>query len=100
MTNAAYNIMARAVATVGDPDAVLLAGPAAGSGAATLAAHTELWGEPPSDRAAILTAIEDGDLRGRGGGHFPAARKIRAVREAVARSGSRPRCMAMATTAS
>lgn len=87
MTDVAYAAHGRTVLTVGDPDAVLLAGPNADRGAATLAAHRDLWGALPDDRTAILTAIEESDLRGRGGGQFPTARKIRAVREAAARSG-------------
>ena len=90
MTEVAYVAADRTMATAGDPDAVLLAGPPADGGAATLAGHQDLWGALPTDRTAILTAIEESDLLGRGGGQFPAARKIRSVREAVARSGHRP----------
>ncbi|WP_017540786.1 NADH-quinone oxidoreductase subunit NuoF family protein [Nocardiopsis halophila] len=57
-----------------------------------LAAHRALHPEPPRLRADDLVALAGlGDLRGRGGAHFPLARKLAAVLRAVARRGGRTR---------
>jgi NADH:ubiquinone oxidoreductase subunit F (NADH-binding) len=56
----------------------------------SLAEHIDRYGPPQSaDRepAALITEVERSGLTGRGGGAFPAGRKMRAVADASTRSG-------------
>ena len=56
----------------------------------SLAGHIERYGPRPlagSRSAALITEVERAGLTGRGGGAFPAARKMRAVADASLRSG-------------
>ncbi len=78
-------------ATVGEPGGVLLAGPPASSGAESHADHVERLGALPylSGDGVEELAVGSG-LTGRGGGHFPFARKLAAVRRAAERQGRAP----------
>jgi NADH:ubiquinone oxidoreductase subunit F (NADH-binding) len=56
----------------------------------SLADHIGHYGPPPkagSDSAMLITEVERSGLTGRGGGAFPAGRKMRAVADASLRSG-------------
>jgi NADH:ubiquinone oxidoreductase subunit F (NADH-binding) len=58
----------------------------------SLAEHVKRYGQPPlADRhpAALIAEVERSGLTGRGGGAFPAGRKMRAVADASLRSGIR-----------
>ncbi|MGI8921778.1 MAG: NADH-ubiquinone oxidoreductase-F iron-sulfur binding region domain-containing protein [Solirubrobacteraceae bacterium] len=64
---------------------------ARGEGTMTLAEHLQLRGElATSDPHAIVEAIADAGLRGRGGAAFPTAEKMRAVIANRSRVGGRP----------
>ena len=65
----------RPIAALGDAHGVLLAGP---FGAESYAAHLHRLGPLPVP-PDLLETIERADLRGRGGGAFPFARKVRSV---------------------
>jgi NADH:ubiquinone oxidoreductase subunit F (NADH-binding) len=57
----------------------------------TLAEHADRYGPLPLEFArsvAFVAQVESSGLTGRGGGAFPAGRKLRAVAEATARSGA------------
>jgi NADH:ubiquinone oxidoreductase subunit F (NADH-binding) len=62
--------------------------------AADLAGHLRRYGPRPSawqhDPEDLADAVGETGLTGRGGGHFPAARKWQAVREATRRTGVLP----------
>jgi NADH:ubiquinone oxidoreductase subunit F (NADH-binding) len=58
----------------------MLAGPAHSSGPESLADHVDRLGPRPSGSAATISALAESGLGGRGGGHFPAARKWEAVK--------------------
>ncbi len=45
-------------------------------------AHVERWGPAPSTRPALIDEVEQAGLRGRGGGGFPTAIKLRTVARA------------------
>ncbi|MHB8611259.1 MAG: NADH-ubiquinone oxidoreductase-F iron-sulfur binding region domain-containing protein [Candidatus Dormibacteraceae bacterium] len=60
----------------------ILAGPAHSSGPESLAGHVDRLGPRPAGGAATIVALAESGLRGRGGGHFPAARKWEAVKHA------------------
>jgi NADH:ubiquinone oxidoreductase subunit F (NADH-binding) len=64
-----------AFAELGDPHGVLLAGP---FGCESYAAHLHRLGALTLV-GDVLARVEDADLRGRGGGGFPFARKLRSV---------------------
>lgn len=59
----------------------LFSGPAAGRGPEWLAGHTARLGPCPAGGPQVISELEAGGLRGRGGARFPAARKWRAVSE-------------------
>jgi NADH:ubiquinone oxidoreductase subunit F (NADH-binding) len=61
----------------------LLSGPALHSGAESLADHTCRLGPLPTAAMPLVSEIERGDLRGRGGAGFPVATKWRAVASRV-----------------
>jgi NADH:ubiquinone oxidoreductase subunit F (NADH-binding) len=69
-----------------DPPAVvqprLLSGPPAISGAESIASHVDRLGERPLGGHWLIDVLEAADLRGRGGGAFPAGRKWRSVHDA------------------
>ena len=57
----------------------------------TLAEHGQLYGPLPAASAgpgALIAEVERSGLTGRGGGAFPAGRKLRAVAEASLQSGA------------
>jgi NADH:ubiquinone oxidoreductase subunit F (NADH-binding) len=64
--------------------------PAGSPGALPPTAHLDThlgdFGERPRGGDALLEALEGLELTGRGGGHFPAARKWRSVRDGVRRT--------------
>ncbi len=64
------------VAPVGGTTARLLAGPPGQSGAESLESHLGRLGHLQLDGGIISAAIRDSGLTGRGGGSFPAARKL------------------------
>jgi NADH:ubiquinone oxidoreductase subunit F (NADH-binding) len=66
------------VTTVAAPMGCLLAGAAIDS-TETLQGHLARFGLPPADPWRMVAALEQAELRGRGGAGFPAARKWRAV---------------------
>jgi NADH:ubiquinone oxidoreductase subunit F (NADH-binding) len=53
---------------------------------AHLDAHLAEYGQRPRGGDALLDALDELELAGRGGGHFPAARKWRSVRDGVRRT--------------
>src|SRR3982074_1652696 len=57
----------------------LLSGPPVLSGAESLASHVGRLGERPAGGHWLIDVLEAADLRGRGGGAFPAGRKWRSV---------------------
>ena len=62
---------------VGDPEGLLLAGPAAIEGPESLDAYADRLGPSPVlDGEAILSQIRASGLQGRGGGGFPLWRKL------------------------
>lgn len=62
--------------------AALLSGPPRTSGTELLAAHRHRLGPlPTAEAGALLAAVEEAGIRGRGGAGFPTARKWRAVRQ-------------------
>lgn len=68
---------------IGQPGARLLAGPAASSGPELLADHAARLGTVPlDDLGRLVDELERSELTGRGGGGFPAARKLAAGRTA------------------
>ena len=71
------------LARLGGPDAVLLAGPAAGNGPEPLHGMLDRLGPAsPAMCSEILSAIWASELQGRGGGSFPLWRKLRAAIDA------------------
>jgi NADH:ubiquinone oxidoreductase subunit F (NADH-binding) len=74
------NHAAGAIARIGDDSGVLLAGPTIEQGWEILPAHRERWGDVPQLTAEqLVEALEVSGLCGRGGGQFPAARKLQTV---------------------
>jgi NADH:ubiquinone oxidoreductase subunit F (NADH-binding) len=59
----------------------LLSGPPPVSGAESLASHVGRLGERPAGGHWLIDVLEAADLRGRGGGAFPAGRKWRSVHQ-------------------
>lgn len=57
------------------------------TGTQVLAAHLSELGPRPRGGGQLIEDLDELGLTGRGGGHFPAARKWRSVRDGVARSG-------------
>lgn len=73
-------LTAPAFGAVGQPGAVVLAGPTVSQGAENLHDHLIRLGPVPAMTCEELAnLVEDADLVGRGGGQFPFARKLRAV---------------------
>jgi NADH:ubiquinone oxidoreductase subunit F (NADH-binding) len=76
------------LAGLGEPGGVLLGGPDGAAGAESLDAVDErLGGLPELSPAEVAQLVTDSGLCGRGGGHFPLARKLETVRT---RAGNEP----------
>jgi NADH:ubiquinone oxidoreductase subunit F (NADH-binding) len=72
------------------PVAFPLSGPQASPVVPDLVTHRAALGPRPRGGAQLVDDVDAAGLTGRGGGHFPAARKWRAVREGVRRSHRTP----------
>lgn len=71
-----------ALARVGNPDGLLLSGPAASQGPESLESYAARLGTPPiMTGEEILSQIRVSGLQGRGGGSFPLWRKLEAALE-------------------
>ena len=74
------------IAAIGDPAALILAGPTASEGPEPLMSHLSRSGAPPvPGRAEALDALRLSGLQGRGGGGFPLWRKVQAALDAPGR---------------
>ena len=73
------------LSALGDPAAMMLGGPPAGSGAETLGAFDRRVGDHGAVSGTdVLSAVWASGLQGRGGGGFPLWRKLDAARQASA----------------
>ena len=91
--------VAPAIRLLPEPVAVPLAAPGAGIVAQDLHRHLAELGPRGSATGSgedLRAAVDEVALTGRGGGHFPAARKWRTVRESARRTGRTPLVVANA----